>query len=69
MVLKSNFFILKIYFEGKIYQDVISRERRGDYLGTTVQGFQTFFSNKSFYKTLRSTKHLINQYFIQLCLM
>jgi len=23
---------------GKIYQDVISRERRGDYLGKTVQG-------------------------------
>lgn len=24
---------------GKIYQDVITRERRGDYLGKTVQGF------------------------------
>jgi len=23
---------------GKIYQDVITRERRGDYLGKTVQG-------------------------------
>lgn len=23
---------------GKIYQEVISRERRGDYLGKTVQG-------------------------------
>jgi CTP synthase len=23
---------------GKIYQDVINRERRGDYLGKTVQG-------------------------------
>ena len=24
---------------GKIYQDVINRERRGDYLGKTVQGY------------------------------
>ena len=27
---------------GKIYQDVISRERRGDYLGKTVQGLHLF---------------------------
>lgn len=29
---------------GKIYQDVISRERRGDYLGKTVQGQWTVTS-------------------------
>lgn len=31
---------------GKIYQEVISRERRGDYLGKTVQGiiFLTLYS-------------------------
>lgn len=28
---------------GKIYQEVINRERRGDYLGKTVQGTQNSF--------------------------
>jgi len=27
---------------GKIYQEVINRERRGDYLGKTVQGILSF---------------------------
>jgi len=34
---------------GKIYQDVISRERRGDYLGKTVQGLH--LSNKNNHNT------------------
>ena len=40
---------------GKIYQDVISRERRGDYLGKTVQGqdhlvlFMNFLKGASSY--------------------
>ena len=29
---------------GKIYQSVIDKERRGDYLGKTVQGNYSFFS-------------------------
>lgn len=45
---------------GKIYQNVISRERRGDYLGKTVQGILlklfNIFSNKSF--------NLTNKYLI-----
>lgn len=31
---------------GKIYQQVIERERRGDYLGKTVQGNYTRYFNK-----------------------
>lgn len=31
---------------GKIYQDVITRERRGDYLGKTVQGVHVLPRNK-----------------------
>jgi len=31
---------------GKIYQDVINRERRGDYLGKTVQGVLLLSRNK-----------------------
>jgi CTP synthase len=34
---------------GKVYQNVINKERRGDYLGSTVQGH--FFIHGSFYFT------------------
>lgn len=33
---------------GKIYQDVINRERRGDYLGKTVQGMCTLLMDIDF---------------------
>lgn len=49
---------------GKIYQTVIDRERRGDYLGKTVQGifidFIVYLTNKDSldYKIILSTLYL-----------
>ena len=37
---------------GKIYQGVIDKERRGDYLGKTVQGNNSFFSSPFFLNIL-----------------
>lgn len=43
---------------GKIYQEVINRERKGDYLGKTVQGierFKIYFETISIFKTYLTT--------------
>lgn len=38
---------------GKIYQDVVEKERRGDYLGKTVQG--NYGNNSGLWRSLAST--------------
>ena len=34
---------LNNFTSGRVYQDVLNKERRGDYLGGTVQGYSSYY--------------------------